>query len=93
MAEKQTIRITRLHHTDLHVASMNLGKDGEAIWNRLNETYDFVIDEKPLEGYSYTDLSVNFLYPQGAEKEMLARGQTRSIVHMDDLPFQNVDPT
>lgn len=70
MAEKRSVHITRLHHTDLVVASMNFGEDGKAIWDRLNSQYEFLIDEKPVEGRFYNDFSNHFLYPAGAARHV-----------------------
>ena len=63
--KKIDIRVTRMHHTDLQVAAMN-DKDCAAILKDLEKRVNFVIDEEPLKGVFYQDLSVNFMYPMGA---------------------------
>lgn len=64
MEQRQPIRITRAHYTDLVCAAMNdTTGDTQRILDRMNEDPGFQIDEQPVEGVFYIDQSVNFMYP------------------------------
>ncbi len=61
---KSPIRITRFHYTDLVCAAMNdTTGDTQRILDRMIEDPGFTIDEEPVPGVFYHDVSVNFMYP------------------------------
>ena len=85
MQERQPIRITRAHHTDLVCAAMNDTSGAtQKILDRMTADPGFQIDEQPVEGAHYIDQSVSFMYPH--EIGLIEAILPPDVVYPDGLP-------
>lgn len=70
---KIPLTLTRFHYTDLECAALNGGADGKRIWEDFVARFEITIDEIPVPGKHYADMSVCFMYPSQISSKLILK--------------------